>query len=328
MKKFILLLVFLIIFIPSVLACRLWASYGSPGEDIFQSHLVDAPDSLQQLSSGYRNGWGFVAYTDTYLFEKRGLLAADEDTRYQEAVTSLANASPSIAITHIRACSSGCCDIQDPHPFTRPFQGKTWSFAHNGHIQKNVLRSLIGDFHLERNPIQICPENPIDTELYFIYVLKMIDQSHSAEHGIYQATTKIIEKISGDREQINFIMSDGETLWAYRRGPSLYYSYSPLYQTTLVASQPPDDPLPGYDEWENLPQSALLIVKAEELPQVYNLEQGTLPEAYIAPPILPPPADHAKDNGKFLFVALIILVLLMFGGMLYYLWHHHKKSKI
>ena len=89
-------------------------------------------------------------------FITRGAEYAAHSTAYDNAVNSMAALSPKIALAHVRNCTSGCCEdgqetCDDPHPFHRDKNGKTWLFMHNGGIDKTVMRNLIGETYLEAN---------------------------------------------------------------------------------------------------------------------------------------------------------------------------------
>ena len=109
-----------------------------------------------------------------------------------------------MAIAHVRNCTTGCCvnlgdDIDDPHPFYRQKNGKTWLFEHNGDITKTSLINLIGEEYLAANPpngsgIPMCdPDDPdlvVDSELYFLLVLKNIEANNwSVEKGIIETAS-------------------------------------------------------------------------------------------------------------------------------------------
>ena len=153
------------------------------------------PDSLKKLAeSGHVDGWGiayYPEYGDTATIE-RGAEKAYTDDGYDVVVGNINTSEPKITIAHIRFCTSGCCDhggesIDNPHPFYRDKNGKTWTFQHNGGVNKTRLYTLIGDDYLYANApynsdIPDCytldPSNPsvIDSELYFLHILQNIEE--------------------------------------------------------------------------------------------------------------------------------------------------------
>jgi hypothetical protein len=241
-------------------ACRLAAVIGNNLPDnLLQYHLISAPNSLEVLSHSQLDGWGIGYYPqlgDPPLIA-RGAIRAYSDPAYDTAAAAISLSRPKIAIAHIRTCATGCCShgtdsVTDPHPFYRTKNGKTWIFVHNGVVDKDRTTTLLGDYLIANPPngsgIPACdPSNPglvVDTELYFLFVLKKIEENGwNAVGGISRAIKAMID--AGETGAMNFIMSDGEMAWAFRRGDSshtLYYldaSADPLNGYTAAASQYP-----------------------------------------------------------------------------------------
>jgi hypothetical protein len=241
-------------------ACRLSAVIGDNLPDnLLQYHLIGAPNSLEQLSHSQLDGWGigyYLQYGDPALIV-RGAIRAYNDPAYDTAVAGINLAEPKITIAHIRTCATGCCShgtdtVTNPHPFYRVKNGKTWIFVHNGVVDKGHTTTLLGDYLADNPPngsgIPACdpsyPELVVDTELYFLFILKKIEENGwNTVGGISRAIKAMVN--AGETGAMNFIMSDGEMTWAFRRGDSshaLYYleaSTDPLNGYTAVASQYP-----------------------------------------------------------------------------------------
>ncbi len=128
-------------------------------------------------------------------------------------------------ISHIRFASKGNKTMENTHPFELELFDKNWAFAHSGHltIYKHVLRYSEG----------IEPKGDTDSEEVFCTILTEIKNLghlvRDKEIAIkIEKTTKELAKEGG----MNFVLSDGEFLYAY------YSGYKSLYYTEL---RPPFD---------------------------------------------------------------------------------------
>jgi predicted glutamine amidotransferase len=280
--------------------CRFWAAVSDavPGF-VINDHLIHLPNSIEQLSKNNPSGWS-VAYFcvgDTSPTVHRGGPPAYLDPLFDTAVVDAANASPQIALSHIRACSSGLCDIPNPHPFERVKNGRHWLMGHNGTISKQILLDLIRPEYFEANPPQYGANYSewIDSDLYFVYMLQTLeDFGWQIKYGIGEVVKRLREEIPGDA-QLNFFLTDGMTLWAYREGHSLYYMYDPARIVrrhgtprsdaigapySAVASQPPSS---SQGNWIEMTDGELVILAPCDPPQVEDVE------AYFdAPPVRRP----------------------------------------
>jgi predicted glutamine amidotransferase len=202
-------------------------------------------------------------------------LPADRDYLYNESVRKVADRNPKIVTAHVRKATSGCyAGVPNPHPFQRAKGGKNWLFAHNGVIGKDKLISLIGDEYLNNNLPKTCPDNPPDSwvgsELYFIFLLKNIEENGwDVQKGIKQALEILLSKVSGSDKGFNFFLSDGETIWAFRKGRPLYYYEQTQPRYSVVASRFPDA---NQGKWIEVPEGSLVIMRKDlpvELIQIY-----------------------------------------------------------
>lgn len=257
---------------------QLWRSSESAEPDVIQAHIQ-------------RMAW-------------LGFAPPDDNDRSDEV---------NCVIAHIRSATSGCGTgpgqtmPPDPHPFIRRISTdalgeKTFSFAHNGTLDKDVLRSLITDEWMIENdfipntyPEAGCGgewngdgwENVIDSELYFFWLLKNIlseptcDVLGSIQKALSHPGFKAIPDVVGsDGNPIppgkNFIFSDGSAIWAYRNSNSgepqypdwwhsLYWKYEngPIYHYAAVMSQPATT-----SGWNLLNNNSLVYLPKEGKPFV------------------------------------------------------------
>ena len=277
--------------------------YGVISDDLpdglLRDHLKEPPVgfqySLEALSHDQVDGWGIAYYPDygDPATLERGAIRAYNDPYYDTVVGNINVSKPKITVAHIRTCVSGCCEhgddsVPNPHPFYREKNGKTWTFAHNGVVSKDRMVGLMGDY-LNANPpngsdiLPECdPSNPslvVDTELYFLYVLKKIEENGwHAVNGIVEAVTSMIA--DGEGGGMNFIMSDGDTLWAFKRGASLYYLYDatdPAHAFSAVATRYPSS---SQGDWEWMDNYELAILTRDAPPVIMDVRDH--PENYVA----------------------------------------------
>jgi len=259
--------------------CRLYAAISEDfPEDLIYNHLISEPYSLKNLATiNEIDGWGISQYSDSAqgVSIKRGAERAYNDTDYDNFVNDINSMSTNIVMAHIRYCSSGCCchgceTIDDPHPFYRVKNQKTWTFIHNGEVSMERMYVLLGNY-LNENPLtgsnipECDPTDPdlvIDSELYFLYLLKNIEEKDwDIKKGISRAIT--ILRATGELGILNFILSDGETIWAYRNGIELSYVYDEDNGYSAVASQPPSV---IHDDWIEMNDNQLVILKKDGPP--------------------------------------------------------------
>jgi len=246
--------------------CRFWGSVADsiPGW-VIEGHLITLPNSICSLSVANDNGWsvGYYEGGDIRSPAKRsvptphrepfphppapalhrGAAPAYLDTLFDLAVAEGVHACPGVAVSHIRLCSSGLCDIPNPHPFHRVKDRRHWLMGHNGTIDKTALLALIRPEYMAANPPQYGsgPEEWIDSDLYFIFMLQTLeDFGWRIKPALGRVVQRLREAIPGTGEQLNFFLTDGVALWAYRQGKSLYYlADSTATGCAAVASQYP-----------------------------------------------------------------------------------------
>ncbi len=276
--------------------CRMW---GMIAENLLGTavldHLINMPYSLKILGgTPYANvdSWG-LAYFDTvadgfnvyrggYDFEDN-LLSAGDDPLFNVVADEIAASGERIAVGHVRNAASGAYDIPNPHPFIRQRGGKEWALSHNGVVSISILRSLIGLEYLSQfvPSVGVDWNDPdvVDTDLYLIWVLKNIEESGwSVIPGIAKAITDYYEA-PGAGGAANFIMSDGEKIWGFVKGNSLWYLYdtthTPAY--SAVASQPPEG-APG--DWIAMSDYNLVELSTDAAPVLIPDVRTLYPPTY------------------------------------------------
>ena len=245
--------------------CRFWGivSDNMPA-GVIENHLINDSNSLENLSSSTnRNGWviGYYPECGDIPTIERGIPAAIDDPDFDTAVSTLESVQSNIAVAHIRNCTQGCCinpAVPDPHAFYRDKNGKTWLFGHNGNVSQTLLDSLLGDY-LINNPINgsgipECVDSPVDSEKYFLLLLKHFEENGwQVEEGIIEATNVL--RANG-QTTLNFFLTNGQTLWAYKHGHDLAYIYNEVEGFSAIASQPPNTD----ENWHVLEENGTLVI--------------------------------------------------------------------
>ncbi|MCA9394325.1 MAG: class II glutamine amidotransferase [Candidatus Omnitrophica bacterium] len=267
----VLFIIALLMIAPAASACRFWVAVGADlDREFIVDQLITAKNSLKNLGEIYPDGWsvGFYDRGDEVVI--RGDEAASFNEEYDEAVRYIAVLEPEIVMGHLRRASSGCVEgVPNPHPFRITYNGRKWLFGHNGGMRKQILIDLIGEDFLARHPPAVCNQNPpeswIDSELYFLLIMKSVKEyDDDVEQGIRAAINKLYAKIEDENRYLNFFMSDGETVWIFRKGNTLFYRFDPQSRMTVVSSTVPDaEP----NDWQEFPEDTLAVIRPQEFPR-------------------------------------------------------------
>jgi predicted glutamine amidotransferase len=251
--------------------CRFWAMISSSclPESVVMDHLVCGAYSLKNLGAINYNGWGLAYFNSCEPKVLRGALPANSDPAFDLAAQELAESGPWIGVGHVRRATSGAVDIPNPHPFMRFKDGKWWAFGHNGGLSEPALKELIGQEYLDQNPPTVgynwSDPRVIDSDLYMLYILKCIEENDwNVTAGAAKAVRDITRNAYGT---MNFFLTDGETLWGFRLGHTLYYynETSPSY--AVIASQPPTTNAEG---WVELKDYSFIILRMNDSPVIID----------------------------------------------------------
>ena len=257
-------------------ACRFWVAVGDNIQNSFISNqLIDQPNSLKNLGETHSDGWSVGFYDGADEIIIRGDEASSFNQEFDDAVRYSGVLQPDIVMAHLRRASSGCVDgVPNPHPFKIKYNNRNWLFGHNGGMRKQVLIDLIGEDFLEQFPPSVCTYDPpaswIDSELYFILVMKSIKEADDdVEAGILSTLRKLYSVLPKNRRYLNFFLSDGQSVWVFRKGNTLFYKFNPDTQLTVVASSVPEAD-PG--EWMEFPEDTLAVIAPKSFPKFIQLQ--------------------------------------------------------
>jgi len=199
--------------------------------------LIEAPNPLIRQSEHHDSGWGMAVYA-------RGDGEEPRCTRFPEAAFSgdeLSVASDlrgRVFNAHVRRATFGGLALENTHPFCLG----SYSFSHNG--------TLVEYPRLLQEPGVAKPKGETDSEVFFNLIVRDFDPEDAIE-SLRRAVELTIDRtpFSG----LNFLLCDGERLYAYRLGVfELHWLVRP--GQLLVASERITD-----ERWHDVRQDVLLV---------------------------------------------------------------------
>jgi len=188
--------------------CRLFGLIANKRVDIHFSF-----SRFSELSQAHPDGWGIGWYESGFPCVRKEPLRASES---KLVCSTLAGASSSVFVAHVRKATRGSRSRQNCHPFS----WKNWLFAHNGSVDSDAL---LQELDVDR---RAAIQGETDSEVFFHWILQNIDREGSAERGIAEALSFVREHY---HTGLNFLLSDGRTLYAYREAAKKKDYYSLYY---------------------------------------------------------------------------------------------------
>lgn len=200
--------------------CRLLGIIANKEVDIEFSFGKFSP-----ISKDNPDGWGIGWYQEGSPQVRKEPIQLSKS---QEARSIVESVRSKVFILHIRKATKGCPKRENCHPF----QFGNWLFAHNGTVEGiDALKNRL------REDYRKAIKGETDSEVYFYWILQNIDEQGSVEAGIRKAI-EFVRQI--DHTGLNFLLTDGTTLYAYREAFSDPDYYSLYY---LVRDPQPGSPV-------------------------------------------------------------------------------------
>ncbi|MEX8518338.1 MAG: class II glutamine amidotransferase [Leptothrix sp. (in: b-proteobacteria)] len=139
-------------------------------------------------------------------------LFIDDDRASDSALADFLRHHPIRARTvlaHIRKATQGPVQLSNCHPFVREWQGRHWSFCHNGDL-KDFQPRLAGNY---------LPVGHTDSERAFCWILQELRRRFGTRHmpdwtQMAPVMAELTDRIAR-HGRFNFLLSDGETLYAH-----------------------------------------------------------------------------------------------------------------
>lgn len=190
------------------------------------------------------HGWGIACYDHGELTLHKKPEAALASGDYFRAAEG---AGGRVILAHVRNASRGEQEERNCHPFTWPMGGRQWAFAHNGHVDG------IGP--------HVRAAGETDSESVFHMLLDSIRARKDPYAGIVEGVRELFEEYEFGREvHLNFVMSDGEAVYAFSHHPEkpMYQALRPTARgaSVAVATQVLDD-----EPWTPLPADRLVVLR-------------------------------------------------------------------
>lgn len=232
--------------------------------------LRDAPRSLAALSVEHPDGWGVARRED-------GDWTIDKSVNQALGCPSFERVARStrarVVIAHIRKRTVGATALSNTHPFRR---GR-FVLAHNGTADSQWLARRSSRERLAEI------EGDTDSERLFAFVMTRIDEAGDASEGVRVAAAAL--RGAPEVGAVNFLLSDGVDLHAFRQGRSLYLlrrgadAGCRRARAALVASEPL-----SAEPWSEVPQSALVQLSVDGLRAPPSPSEGGRGGEMAAPP--------------------------------------------
>jgi len=213
------------------------------------------------------HGYGFAWYRSGTLH-----IHKDAASLYEQRATAgqtMRHVRSHIFVAHVRFATVGKQDGSNTHPFRAQFNNREFTFAHNGHVPNIKQRRLRWRE----------PAGETDSEYAFLWLLEQLEDTPDREFaGRLKA---LADDVRGVGSRFNFLMSDGQTLWAYADHSLHYLERTPPYQGVevrlrqggyaidLARIKAPDEravlvatePLTYKEGWTGLGRGELLVVR-------------------------------------------------------------------
>lgn len=281
--------------------CRLYG-YLSEEPTRVECGLVCAQNSMWVQSKndaqGRTNsdGWGLAHFSDGLPRVEKRVASAARDRSF---VTTVSSVYTRALVAHVRRATVGSVRIENVHPFV----AGRWSFAHNGTIRafRRIEQQLS-----DETPASLLANRHGDTdsELYFLWLLGQLGHAgvgadaRAIGETLRQAVRHLLQRCNAEQDDsdvgLNFVLTNGESLFAVRYGRSLYaLERDALNACELCGSchcptcnardeHPPGDSVPCRafvvasepitdEDWTEVEDGSVLYVDGTVRPQILRL---------------------------------------------------------
>ena len=271
-----------IIIIQPLNACRLWAVCAR--SDLTFSEVSEAQyaEIELQLNSFYfqseymLDGWALLRYNEseqdsvTPIYRSESP-ATNDSALYWNAVDALLGSdSGKIGIGHLRIATSGSNSIPNPHPWMFYLNDISYSFIHNGTVNKEILHDLITESGTDLTWLELYPPqtfgggdwkssgwtNVVDSELILLYIMKEVQYHEDIVIGFQTAVINMINA-GTSASQLNLIFSDGGSLFVFGGSHGLYTTESSDYYS--IMTQPPNN---DGNEWIGIANEEMIVINS------------------------------------------------------------------
>jgi predicted glutamine amidotransferase len=234
--------------------------------------LAEAPKSLAELSAAHPHGWGIAVHDGRQWSLERRPTCALADARFYEIAR---RARGRMLVAHVRKATVGRTVLANTHPFRRD----GWVFAHNGTISDlDWLARRTSSARLRE------VEGDTDSERFFAFLMTALDNagatkgSRASPEAASLALAKAVRSAT-ERPKLgaaNFLLSDGQVMFAHRFGRSLFISKDA--GVARVASEAGHEGV-----WQEVPDRTLFRIEGGREPVIERVagssarREGALP---------------------------------------------------
>lgn len=219
---------------------------------------------------GNPHGHGFAYWDDG-----RAVIVKEPRSLWGENQNPVRTTTSGTFVCHVRSMSVGSRNGANTHPFSARTNGRTLVFAHNGTVEA-----------VKRRPLRkLQPEGATDSEHAFLWMLERLE---GIGPDLFPPRLKELADDVAGLGNFNFLLSDGETLWAYADNSLHFIERTPPYGGELVRLRDegysmsldevkaPDEravlvatqPLTDEQGWKRMERGSLLVVRAGGIEEV------------------------------------------------------------
>lgn len=207
--------------------CRLFGLVANKEVNV-EFSFIKADRPFRELGIKNPDGWGIGYYqNDNAIVFKEPISTINSSQFYQKAK----HIYSSILISHVRKSTQGVKKKENTHPFN----SGNWIFAHNGNIDiKELIKEQL--LHKYIN----CIKGETDSEIFFFWLIQ-----NMVEYGFIKGIKKAIKFIEDNRgdstSSLNFLLTNGEKIYALRKAFNNTTFYSLFYlvrdpQKSIISS--------------------------------------------------------------------------------------------
>lgn len=188
----------------------------------FERLAIDGKIRSDMNEPGHHDGWGMVSYFRNKFpeyIEREPHSVTQDQEHFKNGSKLIERSKCRMALIHFRKISVGKPMISNTHPFLY----KEWAFCHNGTI-----------FDSEKIPLlNLKPSGTTDSERFFLYIMEKLDKIGQDFKLRSVEMKKTIDEIMSKFEHtsLTFLLTNGETIYAYRECDPKYQDYYTLYTT-------------------------------------------------------------------------------------------------
>ena len=271
-----------IIVIQPLNACRLWAVCARSNLTFSEVSEAQYAEIELQLNSFYfqseymLDGWALLRYNEseqdsvTPIYRSESP-ATNDSALYWNAVDALLGSdSGKIGIGHLRIATSGSNSVPNPHPWMFYHNDISYSFIHNGTVNKEILYDLITESGTDLTWLELYPPqtfgggdwkssgwtNVVDSELILLYIMKEVQYHEDIVIGFQTAVINMINA-GTSASQLNLIFSDGGSLFVFGGSHGLYTTESSDYYS--IMTQPPNN---DGNEWIGIANEEMIVINS------------------------------------------------------------------